>query len=42
VKISKNLRNDLVRIENLNSEKTGNLRNSPVLEKKPAFLMFPY
>ena len=29
----KNLRNDLVRLRNLSSEKMGNLRNSPVLEK---------
>ena len=34
----KNLRNDLVRLRNLSSEKTGNLRNSPVLEKTHRFL----
>ena len=29
----KNLRNDLVRLRNLSIEKTGNLRNSALLEK---------
>ena len=33
MKILKNLRNDLVRLRNLSTEKTGNLRNIPVLEK---------
>ena len=38
MKILKNLRNDLVRLRNLSTEKTGNLRNSPVLEKTHRFL----
>ena len=40
VKILKKLRNDLVRLRNLITEQTGNLRNSPVLEKKHRFLYF--
>jgi hypothetical protein len=38
MKILKNLRNELVRLRNLSSEKTGNLRNSPALEKTHRFL----
>ena len=38
MKILKNLRNDLVRLRNLSSEKTGNIRNSPLLEKTHCFL----
>ena len=33
VKILKNLRINLVRLRNLSIEKTGNIRNSPVLKK---------
>ena len=38
MKILKNLRNDLVRLRNLSSEKKGNIRNSPLLEKTHCFL----
>ena len=38
MKILKNLRNHLASLRNLSSEKTGNLRNSPVLEKTHRFL----
>ena len=38
MKTLKNLRNDLVRLRNLSSEKKGNIRNSPLLEKTHCFL----
>ena len=38
----KNLRNDFVRLRNLSSEKTGNLRNKSSTGKNPSFLMFRY
>jgi hypothetical protein len=33
MKILKNIRNDIIRLRKPCSEKTGNLRNSPLLEK---------